>query len=382
MDSVFSSYAASSAPVRGWMTRRQDGPPICASAAPQHGSVSSFAYQGTNSHAVVEAPPGGASLARPQASLWQRGRLWYAATSHPLLQRFGRGPGGAGDVRVRCSLRAAALAYLWDHQVQGRAVAPAPALLELASAAAQLLWSTERTHNPAAVAAAALHQPLLLEQGDTTAPVLACTISAPSGDVSITSNAEARCLQAFIHALDDPAGASATSSHAPSLDAAAAPATASPHPALATLLLGTTLLASSPPAVVASVLATQRMCDAGYWAHPAVADAPMQLAAAAQVEEADAEQALAAVAVEVYAPCSRIVAASEAGRAFGSGVAATALVDPALGVTAATLGGSGTTAQLHMSGVALAAVDAGLTPMASSFDVSWQRVQPGKTTPR
>lgn len=77
--------------------RRQAAPPLRHSLSgvdgvPAMGSVSSFAYQGTNSHAVLATasgwPPVGAI--RPQPWVWHRSRLWYQVTSHPLVWSFGR----------------------------------------------------------------------------------------------------------------------------------------------------------------------------------------------------------------------------------------------------------------------------------------------------
>lgn len=116
VNSVFDGHARQPA-CRGWLARRQPAPMLC-SGDQVLGSVSSFAYQGTNSHAVL-ATTWPVPLAAPKPWVWQRRRLWYQATSHPLLQRANVGLAGGTptEARMQCSLRRASLGYLWDHQV-------------------------------------------------------------------------------------------------------------------------------------------------------------------------------------------------------------------------------------------------------------------------
>ena len=79
------------------------------------GSVSAFAYQGTNSHAVLGAAHT-SYLTAPQPWSWQRRRFWYSVPNYLLLQRF---VGRQAQVLVMsCQLSAPALAYLADHQVR------------------------------------------------------------------------------------------------------------------------------------------------------------------------------------------------------------------------------------------------------------------------
>ena len=342
--SVFDSHASKSGGARSWLAHRQDGPPV---QAPGQlcGSVSSFAYQGTNSHAVL-GPVAAVPLAQPQGWQWQRARLWYVATAHPLLLRFLRPARAvAREVQVQCSLRSGALAWMHEHAVQGRAAAPNSVLLEVASAAGQLLWSSERTHNPVVVASAAFQQPLLL--APAADGLLTCSVSAATGAVAVssralpTSQAAPLHMVAELHSLatgpqeqEARSKPSAADAQAEQRGGGAAAAAAQQGAAgipwcsegLAAVLLGTGLVASAQPAVIASILMTQRERDAGYWAHPAVTDAAVHLAAAApahQATGADGESLLVSVAVGAYAPVEQLApgdGALHAGALPGAGL--------------------------------------------------------------
>ena len=72
---------------RGWLARRSLGmlPVLAPEGAPLCAGVSSFAYQGTNSHVVLRGPARcPARLARP-GQLWQRRRYWFQASCSSAL---------------------------------------------------------------------------------------------------------------------------------------------------------------------------------------------------------------------------------------------------------------------------------------------------------
>jgi 3-oxoacyl-(acyl-carrier-protein) synthase/acyl carrier protein len=56
--------------------------------------VSSFAFQGTNAHALVQAPPVLAALPPAEAATWQRARQWVAPAAFDLLGAVHAAPGG------------------------------------------------------------------------------------------------------------------------------------------------------------------------------------------------------------------------------------------------------------------------------------------------
>lgn len=292
------------------------------------GSVSSFAYQGTNSHALL-ASACALPLVCPPAWIWHRRRLWYQATSHPLLLHATRAPrlalGPAADVRLQGSLQRPVLAYLHDHHVQGRPAVPNTLLLEMASAAGQLLWSQESTDNTAAVAGAAFQQPLLLASAGQA--VLTCTISPASGTVVVssrespTSQAAPVHMVAQLHAIQAVPQAEGTAPQAV-LEQPSHSSCPSSSDMEAALIGGPPGAAGSASAAFATVTAQQHE-HSSYWCHPAVADAALQLAAALQPPATNAPatpQPLLSAAVGAYAPMQRLAGpAAAAGAAAGLG---------------------------------------------------------------
>ena len=256
-------------------------------------------------------------LAVPQAWVWQRRRLWYQATSHPLLQqavhsaRLAAAATSAAEVQVQCSLRRPALAYLQGHSVHGRAAAPNCLLLEMASAAGQLLWSQE--HSPVAATAATFQRPLLLAAA--AEGTVACSIKPSSGLVRLSS--PAATLAAAVHAdaqLQKTGSAGPEEQQLTAVAAAAGTSAADARRAswrLAAALVTSRSPAAGSSAAFAAVLTEQHQ-HAGYWIHPAAADASLQLAAALQAHAAGstAAQLLAPAAVGAYAPMQRLAGAA------------------------------------------------------------------------
>lgn len=158
-------------------------PPSCCRNRDLHGSVSSFAFQGTNANVVLEMP-GLAVLGRPQAGAWQRSRLWYQGPTHPLLQQF-RGLsrpliGAEPYALVQCSLHQPAMSHLLDHSLQDVAVLPSSLLLEMAWAAARMLSPHATTSSDSvAVIDASFPQHLVLDF--TALAVTTCGVTVGSG---------------------------------------------------------------------------------------------------------------------------------------------------------------------------------------------------------
>lgn len=94
--------------------------------------TSAFAFQGTNAHALLAAAaPAGEDLATTlQGGLllpaWQHKRHYVLPPAHLLITAAASVTGGASHKRVlfHAELAAASLAFLWDHQVMGKAIFP------------------------------------------------------------------------------------------------------------------------------------------------------------------------------------------------------------------------------------------------------------------
>ena len=102
-----------------WASPRQEQP--CASGGVGVlAGTSSFAYMGTNAHAVMGGPGReGAAVCRGHAgALWERRRQHVAAKPHHLLERV---VGGAAEaVVLEGRVGAHAGWYMWDHQVSAQ----------------------------------------------------------------------------------------------------------------------------------------------------------------------------------------------------------------------------------------------------------------------
>lgn len=104
------------------------------------GAVSAFAFQGTNAHAVLRS---GSSQQPAESSKrqlpWKRRRHWFAPRALVLARSVGKIGHGSESLQMCISLENTATSFLWDHQVQGRPILPAAAMLEAAYAAASML---------------------------------------------------------------------------------------------------------------------------------------------------------------------------------------------------------------------------------------------------
>jgi len=189
------------------MSRQTRGTPLV-SGMQMHGGVSSFAFQGTNAHAVVSTTSGeanhGSSL--PAGAAYhlpmQKQRHWVLPKPHSLLvfassQR--------DTVIMQCQLADPNLAFLMDHQVMGRPLFPAAAMLEVAAAAAKTMLQVSDTLISDLVIAA----PIILTSataGQQSASLqLQTTVDAATGMLQIgsvsagssLSQTNARCQISF-----------------------------------------------------------------------------------------------------------------------------------------------------------------------------------------
>ena len=172
------------------MSRQTQGAGVV-SRAQVHGGVSSFAFQGTNAHAVVSTFPGdsirrssqhqrdGAPLAR------QKQRHWVLPKPHSLLTLAAS---HKQAVIMQCQLADPQLAFLSDHHVMGRALFPAAAMLEVAAAAAKAMLHDQPTEHAYVVSDLVIAALIVLSSApgqQSAGLVLQTTVDAATGMMQI-----------------------------------------------------------------------------------------------------------------------------------------------------------------------------------------------------
>ena len=173
------------------MSRHTQGGPV-GSRGRVHGGVSSFAFQGTNAHAVLSAVPTVTSCCTSTAScvaaLMHRQRHWVLPKPHSLLTAAYT---HQTTVTMQCQLADPRLAFLLDHQVLGRALFPAAGMLEAAAAAAKTVLG-DQPADPlwaCTVSDMVIAAPVQLLQSEqrSSAVLLQTSINAATGFLQISS---------------------------------------------------------------------------------------------------------------------------------------------------------------------------------------------------
>lgn len=172
---------------------RQPAGSACAGAGALLGGVSSFAFQGTNAHAVVGVQPAAqdfslaaASPGYQAAAALSKARFWVLPAAHLLLPSGGASR-GKGFSFV-CSLAAPRLALYADHVVFGRVLFPATGMLEAVLASGSALLEGPAAAGTLAVSGMAIAAPLIIAQpapGKRSA-VLRCTITPGAGAFALS----------------------------------------------------------------------------------------------------------------------------------------------------------------------------------------------------
>ena len=192
------------------MSRQTHGAPLV-SGMQMHGGVSSFAFQGTNAHAVVSTTSGdanhgssllaGAALHLPM----QKQRLWVLPKPHSLLLLASS---QRETVIMQCQLADPNLAFLMDHQVMGRPLFPAAAMLEVATVAAKTMLH-DQVSDSIIISDVIIAAPIILTNataGQQSAILqLQTTVDAATGTLQIgcmpagssSSQTNARCQISF-----------------------------------------------------------------------------------------------------------------------------------------------------------------------------------------
>ena len=98
---------------------------------------------------------------------------------------------------MQAELSSPALAYLWDHQVSGKALFPGAAFFELAAAAAKTLLAADS----AVLTSVSIPAPLVLPAPQNAAPAVMCKLDAASGSIEVLSAQRSVHLRATLSAV-------------------------------------------------------------------------------------------------------------------------------------------------------------------------------------
>ena len=158
----------------------------------RYNCTSSFAYQGTNC-TLATTTPHGASLALPLRQTictWRRGRFWpIPARNHGLLTGVSIAAGQ--EVILHGPVQLPASWKFWDHAVQGQAIMPGACYFELASSTMSQLACSHGIEDPS-YSQVLLHtripQPLLLGDSDRSNETsLRAVVSLDKGTLRVSS---------------------------------------------------------------------------------------------------------------------------------------------------------------------------------------------------
>ena len=148
--------------------------------------ISSFAFQGTNAHAILQAAPRINTQTASQVKMqWQQQRRWVLPRAHCLIRQC-LSADKHGDITFAVNMQQPNLAFLWEHQVLGRSIFPAAGYAEMALAGLRCLADT--TTAVVCLQAVAIPAPLLLAPaGIGGGQTVTCCINTSKQQVSIAS---------------------------------------------------------------------------------------------------------------------------------------------------------------------------------------------------
>ena len=174
----------------GWLAARETSGAARAASQAILTGVSSFAFQGTNAHALVQEPSATAAVTSSKLTTWNRQRVWIAPPSNAMLQRLlsssGRGS-RSQQATFEGSLLSPRLAFLGECALKGIALLPAAAFLETVSAAAGLLLNSTSMEGVALSTAVFATPMMLRDAGKGGGGAIGCTVNLSSGTVEVAS---------------------------------------------------------------------------------------------------------------------------------------------------------------------------------------------------
>ena len=233
--------------------------------------ISSFAFQGTNAHAVLQ-PSATAEAAPPAvaALTWRQHRQWVLPPAHLFIKHC-LTVKHASSATFACSLLQPALAFLWEHQVRGLSLFPGAGYFEMALAAVRALHGGANQHAAEdCLTEIAIPAPLVLEPSTATTAevVLTCSLDLTTQAISLASASQSVHMQGHF-------------SQAQKAHQAYAACATSASTALMMMLLTADqpqpqLAPATAQASIAPAVATAQQ-DSGFWHHPGRGDSFLQM---------------------------------------------------------------------------------------------------------
>ena len=277
---------------------RQLSASTCMPAAPAGsglllGGISSFAFQGTNAHAILgkqlDRGSGGGPFAMPGPSAaflaaagLQSMRYWVLPEAHPLVS-WGS---ASGRVAIfECLLAAPRLALYSDHTVFGRVLFPGAGMLEAALAAGATALGAGTGATPAgqlAVRGMAITSPLVIPPpaAQKVPIVLRCRLDSATGELGL-SHGTRPAAASVQNATCTLALATATAASVAVLAAAAVAASALAVKRVLLVKSLAALAASAPGHATGTIAAGGKPgCNDGYLVPPPCIDACLHLGVA------------------------------------------------------------------------------------------------------
>ena len=159
-------------------------------------SVSSFAFQGTNANVMLATLPGsGMSSTTAGLKYWRRRRFWFTAAGSSLLQCIAC---SSAAITCACLLDCPALAFMWQHSVNGQATLPATGMIDMLwEVGACILPGSDALSNAAAVCVMGttlMARCTLQASGTTAIPhapmVLTCELALAGAKMALRSACE------------------------------------------------------------------------------------------------------------------------------------------------------------------------------------------------
>lgn len=195
-----------------WLASRQAAP-LVSSIDTLSTGISAFAFQGTNAHTVIQRSQFGTDESDNLPNIachasqfqWRKHYTWVHPAPHPLLHSIFTPKGShLNNDRVVFTSKVVqeSCAYIWDHQVAGKALFPGAGFMELAFAAVNVLRLTSGDSTyVVTLTAASIPAPLILESGAND-PELKVSIDVYTGALSIHTHGAAH-LRGFISTLSN-----------------------------------------------------------------------------------------------------------------------------------------------------------------------------------